>query len=373
MPIYINGVPYRNLEDQVKYLTEGYNDLSLIKTYVPVDASATNQLASKSYVDQSVTTVAAHYLTSDASGNNFPTKAALLAGPYYYGAELHDPDENDYAFVNADESHSNLPSRYAYINDAWQYQYSLQASGGVVDLTSAQTITGVKTFSNGIKITPYTSISKANDYQIKIGGDLVIDGAAIPFDDATYNFGGQYNRWKELYLSGKINLYNSTSDTTSTIRTSEYGELAFGPYGTDRFYFVWDSFHPSVDNAVDLGDSNHKFKDLYISGNIVGAYKEANQVVKSGTLNTGRFQMTADEVNKIKYIEIYVDTVGGDSSSMMIPVAAWNMSQWTSNHEINTNGLSFDTINVMYNNGNLYVALDAMNSGHTVQFFAKMI
>ena len=152
MPITIDGVVYRNLEDQVAYLTEGYNDLSVISTYMPVDVSTQNKLASRSYVDQAVTTVAAHYLTSDSSGNNFPTKASLLAGPYYYGAELHDPDENDYAFVNSDETHSNLPSRYAYINNAWQYQYSLQASSGVVDLTSAQTITGIKTFANGINV-----------------------------------------------------------------------------------------------------------------------------------------------------------------------------------------------------------------------------
>lgn len=366
MPITINGVVYRNLEDQVAYLTKGYNDLSVISTYMPSDVSAQNKLASRSYVDQAVTTVAAHYLTSDAEGDNFPTKAALLAGPYYYGAEEHDPDENDYAFVNADEEHNGLPSRYAFINDAWQYQYSLQASGGVVDLTSAQTITGVKTFGNGFKVKNYvfeenssgvftlkhsTYGAIADFYPTTL---IYIQRSLYPYENDRFSIGGNGAAWKDIYLSGACKcLYIQNPNSA--------------------LYVTANSLSPDG-SSVDLGSNDAKWKDLYLSGNIIGSYKEANEVVKSGTLNTGRFQMTADEVNKIKYIEIYVDTIGGDSSvSMMIPVSAWNMSQWTSNHEVNTNGLAFDTINVMYNNGNLYVALDAMNSGHTVQFFAKMI
>lgn len=372
MPIYINGVPYRNLEDQVKYLTEGYNDLSLIKTYVPVDASATNQLASKSYVDQSVTTVAAHYLTSDASGNNFPTKAALLAGPYYYGADLHDPDENDYAFVNADESHSNLPSRYAYINDAWQYQYSLQASGGVVDLTSAQTITGVKTFDAGIvsssihsKTNEGLEFYRGNTIAMGFGASdvRIFDRNLYPrANNTNYSIGAENSQWKDIYMSGKLYIRNQYTYIDASNGTMTFNAIN----GTSRFNTF---LQPTAPNTFDLGSSGLEWKDLYLSGNIIGSYKEANQIVTgSGGLRTAQFNMDAATVNKIKYLEIYMAD-GTQLYTHMLPVAAWNMSEWSTARTITTPMMN---ISVMYSSGVLYVAVP--DSGeYEVQVFAKMI
>lgn len=365
MPITIDGVVYRNLEDQVAYLTEGYNDLSVISTYMPSDVSAQNKLASRSYVDQAVTTVAAHYLTSDAEGDNFPTKAALLTGPYYYGAEEHDPDENDYAFVNADEEHDGLPSRYAFIGAAWQYQYSLQASSGVVDLTSAQTITGVKTFSNGIKIgsTDFHFNTTWNMYSFN--NSLFINGNVMASNvfpvSASYDLGRASNKWRDLYLSGVAHIGNNLliNDLSASVYFQSTGDMIVKTTGVFRCH---------SNGASDLGSESVKWRDLYLSGNIVGSYKEANEVTISGNIATAHFNMDAATVNKIKYLEIYI---GSDTivSSFMIPVAAWNMSEWTTSTSIEAQPVP---VSVMFNSNGLYVALSDTGST-SVQVFAKMI
>lgn len=366
MPITIDGVVYRNLEDQVAYLTEGYNDLSVISTYMPADVSAQNKLASRSYVDQAVTTVAAHYLTSDAEGDNFPTKAALLAGPYYYGAEEHDPDENDYAFVNADEEHSNLPSRYAFINDAWQYQYSLQASGGVVDLTSAQTITGVKTFTYGIKVKDKDISFDEGAGMLKLNSSTWINGTVLagtflPVGDNYFDIGNAGTKWKDVHMSGKLYMRDQYTYIDASNGTMTFNAIN----GTSRFNTF---LQPTSPNTFDLGSSGLEWKDLYISGNIIGSYKEANEVTISGNIATAHFNMDAATVNKIKYLEIYI---GSDTivSSFMIPVAAWNMSEWTTSTSIEAQPVP---VSIMFNSNGLYVALSDTGST-SIQVFAKMI
>lgn len=366
MPIYIDGVPYRNLEDQVKYLTEGYNDLSAIATYMPVDVSSTNPLASRAYVDQSVTTVAAHYLTSDALGNNFPTKAALLAGPYFYGIELHLPDENDYAFVNADEDHNGLPSRYVYIMNTWMYQYSLQASGGVVDLTSAQTITGVKNFSNGIKINDIPITYSPDFNSIDIGGNknLSVYGIIFPQFNNNSDIGHPSYRFKDLHLGGKSYFgnysYIAEENDFLTIRSNAGAVILVG------------SLRGASDGSYDIGGQYNRFKDLYLAGNIIGSYKESNTVAYSGGNYVASFNMDADTVNKIKYLEITIESIN-ENYVVMFPVSAVNMSTYTTQHAFKTNGYPIDTIIVNYSGGSLNVLIPYGTSGLTVHVFAKMI
>ena len=134
--------------------------------------------ASKYYVDNSISNLSARYLTKNANGDSFLTYAELVAGPWYYGGTQVLRDRNDYAFVQHDETHENKSARYVYQAGEWLFQYTLDAgsslitdvrvngvsvvsntvanididTSNLVELDNAQDISGVKNFTNGLKI-----------------------------------------------------------------------------------------------------------------------------------------------------------------------------------------------------------------------------
>ena len=98
-------------------------DISTINGKIPSAASTSNQLADKAFVNSSVSNMAANYVTSNAQGDNFATKAALLAGPYYYKGQSYTLTNNDYALVESDETKENATTRYVYDGAQWAFQY----------------------------------------------------------------------------------------------------------------------------------------------------------------------------------------------------------------------------------------------------------
>lgn len=111
-----------------------------INAKIPAQASSINQLADKDFVNSSIENVAAYYITKDAAGNPFATKAELNAATVFYsGGAVRTPTRNDYCVVLADESKTitetgeNPTTRYLYYN-GWNYQYVVNRSG----LTAAQ-------------------------------------------------------------------------------------------------------------------------------------------------------------------------------------------------------------------------------------------
>lgn len=108
--------------------------LDEINEKIPEDASTENQLADKEWVDQEIDRVAAYYITSDAQGNPFQTRAALLnAETYYSGGSPRTPTRNDYAIVLADETHDDTEWRYIYsVNEqgvgTWEAQYPVEGA-----------------------------------------------------------------------------------------------------------------------------------------------------------------------------------------------------------------------------------------------------
>lgn len=89
--------------------------LDAIEEKVPVQASATNQLADKDFVNSSINSAAAFFR------GNFTSKAAFddYAGP---------ATNNDYVYIQSDETHNNEAWRYIYVDDGesepgWQPQF----------------------------------------------------------------------------------------------------------------------------------------------------------------------------------------------------------------------------------------------------------
>lgn len=96
-----------------------------INDLIPTQATEQNQLADKAFVNSSINNVAAYYITSDVAGDPFATRAALVAGPWYFRGELRQPTQNDYALVSQDETHEDMTSRFMYDGNQWVWQYTL--------------------------------------------------------------------------------------------------------------------------------------------------------------------------------------------------------------------------------------------------------
>lgn len=129
-------------------ITINTNDITSIKGKIPTQASSTNQLADKDFVNSSINNVTAFYITKNAAGDPFATKAELDSTTVFYsGGEVRTLTRNDYCIVLADESKidpetQEVPTtRYIYQN-AWQYQYTVNKTS----LTAEQ----LKAINSGI-------------------------------------------------------------------------------------------------------------------------------------------------------------------------------------------------------------------------------
>ncbi len=97
--------------------------IDTINGKIPTQASTTNQLADKDFVNSSINNMAAFYITSNADGDAFAKKTALLAGPWYSQGAKRNPTINDYAIVLSDESKDSACTRYMYDGAQWDFQY----------------------------------------------------------------------------------------------------------------------------------------------------------------------------------------------------------------------------------------------------------
>lgn len=150
---------------------------------------------------------------------------------------------------------------------------SLAANSEIVDTVSAQTISGEKTFTaspiiqnaNNSSITlKFSAGNDGNAYLILSGVARYKFGSNVisPQVNNSYDLGGSGTLWKDIYLGGKI--YFGTGDIHYT-SNNFYLNLN----GNDKYLFSSSSFQPngsSNNGVIDLGASNRRFKDLYLSG-----------------------------------------------------------------------------------------------------------
>ena len=117
-----------------------YTAISTINSKIPNEASSSNQLADKNYVNDAINQFSAYYITKNAQGDPFATKAELTnATVFYSGGSVRVPTTNDYCIVLADESKQSSTgvdptTRYSYQGNQWEYQYTINDT----PLTAAQ-------------------------------------------------------------------------------------------------------------------------------------------------------------------------------------------------------------------------------------------
>ena len=135
-----------------------YAKVSTIDAVIPSAATCSNQLADKNYVNDSINSVTAYYITKNAAGDQFATHSELVnAGTYYSWWAVRVPTRNDYAIVLDDETHDDEVTRYIY-NNGWEYQYTINES----PLTQAQ-LDALNSWITAAKVTHYDTIPTITD------------------------------------------------------------------------------------------------------------------------------------------------------------------------------------------------------------------
>lgn len=176
--------------------------------------------------------------------------------------------DNVYITELQSSSVTNLPDRWMRISGGQISFYQLETAKvdltSYVDLSSAQTITGTKTFNNKIILSNGTSNLEITNNgwtsQIKQGGGITVVFGGSTFNPGTtetYDLGSQYYKWQNLHLSGavKIGTAEYTVDTWNNPRVMSNT----GNFDTNA------NFRPTSSNNVSLGTSSLKWKEGWIS------------------------------------------------------------------------------------------------------------
>lgn len=144
--VKVNGVIHKINDTEARKEIEkkaDKSDINTIKEKIPTQATNNNQLADKDFVNSSLNSITAFYITKNADGDQFNSKSELdNATEFYSGGEVRVPTRNDYCIVLEDETKDNSTTRYIYQNNQWEFQYIVNET----PLTSEQ----VKALNSGI-------------------------------------------------------------------------------------------------------------------------------------------------------------------------------------------------------------------------------
>ena len=245
-----------------------------IEVLIPSAASADNQLADKAYVNSSVNAMAAFYITSNADGDAFPTRAVLLsATTFYSGGQARVPTQNDYAIVLADESQpvgvdGKYPTtRYSYQggtypNGQWDFQYVVnntsltQAQVNAINSgITAQKIVEMEAATAAKYTKPMSGIPEADlseAVQTKLNENGANPSNAAPLMDGTASAGTsvEYARGDHIHpsdtgkvnksgdtMTGQLTIERNVSDLATFNSKSDYANIALTTKDGSKWLF----------------------------------------------------------------------------------------------------------------------------------------
>lgn len=161
----------------------------------------------------------------------------------------------------------------------------------MVTTNTDQTITGVKTFKDEIDLQHPTGnvawkVKAAGDYSFFIQRNdsiwfnlITTQGLGLDYTFYPINLGKDLGKsaspWNDLYLGGKVDFGTKVSGRTNTsyITTDQYDGIGIYVNGIrpiniyDNGIYLAKPILPNT-TTIDIGDSTHLWKDLYLSGNI---------------------------------------------------------------------------------------------------------
>lgn len=121
---YESAADIKTKLDNVSYYPSAVPAITLATSMETDTTDLPNVTQVRSFVNSSINSVSAYYITADALGNAFASKAALAAATtFYYDGAVRIPTKNDYALVLSDESKNYASTRYVYTGSQWSLQY----------------------------------------------------------------------------------------------------------------------------------------------------------------------------------------------------------------------------------------------------------
>lgn len=258
--------------DRIDNLSADYNttknDVAGIKSKIPNAASTENQLADKAFVNSSINNFAAFYITKNANGDAFATKAELMGATVYYsGGQVRVPTKNDYTIVLEDETKTtslgvNPTTRYSY-NNQWEYQYIVNNTA----LTQAQ----VNAINSGItkdivdnRVLPSTSNPGYAENADNAEYARLCDGAitaqhaynadyAAQADSAGFAADAAHSQYSDgaAMAESAGRAENATNaDSARYADNAQYADIAYQAYSSDYATYAPDYTPLSTYNAL---------------------------------------------------------------------------------------------------------------------------
>ena len=180
-----------------------YDKINSIDAVIPSAATSSNQLADKDYVNDWINSVTAYYITKDAQGNQWATRAELFAATTFYsGGVVRVPTKNDYTIVLSDEQHDNATTRYIY-NSGWEYQYTVNETA----MTQAQ-LDALNSWITAAKVSTYDWYASSISWK----QDTLVSGTNIKTVNSTSLLGSWNVAVQPTLVSWtNIKTVNSTS------------------------------------------------------------------------------------------------------------------------------------------------------------------
>lgn len=231
--------------------------IGTINWKIPSAATSSNQLADKAYVNDSINSVTAYYITKNAQGDQWASYAELAAATTFYsGWAVRVPTRNDYTVVLDDETHSNATTRYSYQGNWWEYQYTVHETA----LTQAQ-LDALNSWITAAKVSAYDAIPVITDncqlanwcgyttctWTVSTCADVVSALGYTPYSTGNpcnyiNNFAGVVSAlWYTPYNTTNPNWYTTC---TWTLTQSAISDTAFwAPWS-------WDTTHAPSKNAM---------------------------------------------------------------------------------------------------------------------------
>lgn len=329
----------------LNFTQQDRDDIDKIINAIPSSASETNPLATQDFVNSSINNMAAFYITYNASGDAFPTRADLLnATTFYNGGEVRVPTQNDYAYVLSDESQpkdslGNYPTtRYSYQggtypNGQWGFQYivnntsltqaqvnainsgitkelveqfSASTGDNVVTLSGPpQTITGQKTFTQPI-----------NAVGININNDALLTGTTSTVAGLEFHRDYNYINFRRSDSENEFDdkLFEDAAGLHYTTLKQGNGFMFDGPIKGETRQFAPNMDSQTAPTSVQY--LLHEFKDKNLKRvGLVGVRQHANTnwhttFLQSNTLDA--------DGNEIAFTELGISSVRNDDGSIVV-------------------------------------------------------
>lgn len=210
--------------------------MTAVEGKIPSEATPSNKLADRDFVNSTVNSLVAFYITKNAQGDPFATYAELAsASTVYSGGQVRVPTRNDYCLVASDENHQNSSCRYIYQGGQWEFQFVVNETA----FTSDQ----IKAINSGITdilvaqiTTNATAITAINSKLPKVK-DFVIAVNQWQLDSQTGRYYAEVSAGNDFVINDNaMKTYTGTSASDNNIIGS-YGIIASSDATSQKFKF----------------------------------------------------------------------------------------------------------------------------------------